>query len=212
MKTKKILSLLLALALVLSVLGVAWPQLSAFELDDVEDIEDTQAPEETAESSSQDITYGPAVYDEDGNLLYYEYYIMPAANTFDYTPYQLTDEQLALPTEELLELVLNSWLVELHMNLRSAHWQYMAVSTYRCIRDTFNGARELEARADVVEVMLAKLAYYVENPDADGRSALCFLLRQSEFLDQMTPEQLDYVAEAKSAIYGLPAADTWECD
>lgn len=240
MKLKKILSLVLALALVLSVLSVANPHVHALELhehegddccpvedlaveelDEDEEIEIPEVPEEVEEpnafgngaadllsenaftQNSQGLIYGPPVYDEDGNLLYYEYYLIQADNPLDYTQYQLTDEQLALPTEELLELVLNSWLVELSFTVVSTPGKES--SSYQNARSRFNGLREFESRPDAVDALLAKLAYYAKNfriTDVIDTcwSVLRFLLKQSVYLNQMSAEQVNSVSQAEAMV------------
>lgn len=215
MKLRKILSLVLALVLTLSILAVA--RFCIFtdegEANDNATTENAEMPEESGENPAEDSTgsRGTPVYDEDGNLLYYQY--IDTAIQPDFSELQLTDRQLALPTEELLELVLRSEMVIETIDLMSSFQQYMVEHSYQTLRTNFNGVRELESRSDVVVVLLAKLAYYVEHPKAKGKRSLCFLLRQSEYLEKMTPEQRDYVSDARASIDGtyiLSEGDNWK--
>lgn len=211
MKLKKILSLALAIVLTLSILAVARFYIFAdeSEANDNTTMENAEMPEESGENPAEDSSGpgGTPVYDEDGNLLYDQY--TDTAIQPDFSELQLTDRQLALPTEELLELVLSSEMVIGTISLMSSFQQYMVEHFYQSLRTKFNGARELESRSDVVEVLLAKLAYYVENPEAEGWGVLCFLLRQSEYLKRMTPEQLGYVAYARASIDGTYILSEW---
>ena len=69
---------------------------------------------------------------------------------------QLTPEQLALPTAELVEYVLN------YENLLDFFYVSSPSDPYVDIRDGFNGLRELEKRPDAASVLLSRFARVME--------------------------------------------------
>ncbi len=72
--------------------------------------------------------------------------------------YQLTQDQLNAPTNELLEAILEyPYLCDLFVSSSSY------CDAYDSLRETFNGFVELEKRADVISVMLSKLADTLTN-------------------------------------------------
>ena len=105
---------------------------------------------------------------------------------------QLTPEQLALPTAELVEYVLN------YENLLDFFYVSSPSDPYVDIRDGFNGLRELEKRPDAASVLLSRFARVME---LDGVTnawemvGLWFLLSHPIYCEQLSEDETEiYIA------------------
>lgn len=88
-----------------------------------------------------------ASFDDNAILDEYSYYFNVPSRDI----YQLSQEELNLPTEELVDLILDyPYLVD-----------FISASnpneTYQYIRNSFNGFAELETRTDATTILLSKL-------------------------------------------------------
>lgn len=97
-----------------------------------------------------------------------EYFFAYAAP--DRSEYQLTDEQLDLPTAELIDCILNyPYLVDLNISSSPD------VDAYSILRESFNGLAELETREDAASEMAHKFAELAVSTAEEGRTAAVYL-------------------------------------
>ena len=105
--------------------------------------------------------------------------------------YQLTEEQLRAPTEELVDAVLEyPYLIDLFSGSSSS------VSAYASLRDSFNGLAELEKREDAAAVMLSKYAAAV---DLSGEDVSIETLYLRVLLSE--PVYAQQLAEGEKTVY-----------
>lgn len=115
-----------------------------------------------------------------------EYLCTTTAQKHDGSEASLSDEQLSLPTDELVDLIVqNPVMYRLCFGSRPDSFD----SAYLSLRKSFNALRELETREDAVSTLLAKLVDSVrsgESADAFGRYVLGALLKVSAYQNRLT--------------------------
>lgn len=181
---KKALCLVLSLALLLPLTGVLQTDAAA------EPPPDTVAEPPTEPPT--DVAPEPPV-DEETFILHERY-----------VKYQLSEEQLTVPTEELVETVLDyPYLCELlTSNTGSEDTPYPA---YDSVRRCFNGLVELEGRVDAASVMLSKLNELVvtgdlsESPAFGDAYFLNILLNVPVFQEKLNTSEVVAYAQTRDA-------------
>jgi hypothetical protein len=110
-----------------------------------------------------------------------------AATAADRSSWQLTEEELSSPTEELLKSLLKS--PHLLGFTVSSSYPYDA---YAHMRTYFNGLPELESREDASSVMLSLLEELTASPEESGSldsSYLHYLLSEPIYFNRLTDSE-----------------------
>ena len=173
---KRILSLFLSLALLLTLLTAFQVGALTAHAHDADDAPEAEASAVSEQPGEEDASAEPAPVPEEAgeanteedNRPYYlvngkkEYSFSAQAVRPDLSEYQLTEEQLRLPTEELVQLVVDSALFG-NMYFSSVADEYGY--SYHILRTEFNALPELETRTDVIQAIYARLHEARENGD-----------------------------------------------
>lgn len=158
----------------------------------------------SADTARSDIASGQLSYDESGNVHHF-YYANEYMQKQQSKIVQLTPEQLSLPTDELVDLVLDFpfWIVYLSST-------YPYAKTYEIITTAYeyNGFAELEKRPDSASVMLCRFKELVKESDYGSLHAsyLYFILSTPVYYDRLMPEEL---AEFERVCDEYHTAHTW---
>lgn len=84
--------------------------------------------------------------------------------------YQLNQEQLNAPTDELIDDILEyPYLIDLFSS------SSISKNAYAILRSSFNGLEELEKRADAATVMLSKYADAIDTREGDASLTTLYL-------------------------------------
>ncbi len=127
-----------------------------------------------------------------------EYLCITTAQKHEWSEASLSDEQLSLPTDELIDLIVqNPVMYRLYFSSRPDNFD----SAYLSLRKSFNALRELETRADAVSTLLEKLVDSVrsgDSADAFSRSVLGALLKVSAYQNRLTFSERSVYAQIYS--------------
>ncbi len=212
---KRILSLFLSLALLLTLLTASQVGALTAHAHDAEDAPETEASAVSEQPGEEDASAEPAPVPEEAEdasasdefIEYQEYIWVDGRKTLctflrarnvDHSRYQLPDELLTAPTEELIDALLQH---ELMWNfwVHNCFAPVFTIQTYEGIRDIVNGVQELETRPDAASTLLRMLEQEVMHPEKNTAAKYIIwpgkLLEIPFYRDQLTQDELSRLEE-----------------
>ena len=213
---KRILSLFLSLALLLTLLTAFQVGALTAHAHDADDAPEAEASAVSEQPGEEDASAEPApVPEESGEANTEEdnrpyclingkkaYLFELQAEHPDLSRFQLTEEQLQLPTEELVQLIIDSPMFRSpYLLSNSVMCDYDRC--YEILRIEFNAIRELESRTDATRILLAELREAKSEGSNGATYGLLALLRTSTYKAMLTEAEKNEYLE----LTGLSAAE-----